>query len=343
MRRRAMLADMGAASLGMAAVPALALEAARHGITLAAAEEHSNVAVDEWHEIVQEYRYTYMTTPPAELLSALVVDVIAIQKAIDHQKKGDLASRELSRCGAFLSAVMAMTMANLGDVRHAQRWWRSARQLADQSRDVAGILWVRGREVVRGLYEQRSPASILRLVEQAESIAQTRQLPEPQLLSGEAQAQAMAGESENALRTLHELQELYPTLPSSLTGNRDSLFGWAEDRIRFVESYVYSYAGKLGEAAEARKRALNVYPPIYSRGPAQIELQHALALTINGDITEGPRHAMATLANLRPVDQIRPVMDFAYRVLNLVPIGQQDRGAPAELREYLHTPLAIES
>jgi transposase InsO family protein len=57
---------------------ALALEAARHGLSLSFAEGRAERAVDEWQAIVAEYGYAYQTSGPAELLTSVLTDLIGI-------------------------------------------------------------------------------------------------------------------------------------------------------------------------------------------------------------------------------------------------------------------------
>ena len=90
------------------AAPALALETARHGLTLTLAQQRADVAVDEWQEIVTEYGYSYQTAAPAELLDSLIVDVLGIQYAIQSQDN-ETNLQGLRRAGALLATLMAMT------------------------------------------------------------------------------------------------------------------------------------------------------------------------------------------------------------------------------------------
>jgi transcriptional regulator with XRE-family HTH domain len=339
-RRTFVFGASGIAGLGFTA-PALALETARHGLTLGLAQQRAEVAVDEWHAIVTEYGYSYQTSPPAELLDLLMVDVLGIQYAIDYHEQAaasDMTMRELRRAGALLAALMAMTVANLGQVRQSERWWRSARQIAAQSGDVETVTWVRGREVVRALYEQRPLGLILRLVADAEAHASgvpARALPE--LVSGKAQALALAGRADDATAALRRLNDIYASLPNEATADRDTVFSWADDRVRFTESFVYSHLGQVEQAAVAQAQALAAYPASYRRGPAQIELQRALCLVRSNDVAGGISHAQAVLAGLSPAENIRPIFDLSRRVLDAVPIAQQSHTAVTDLHDCLTT------
>jgi hypothetical protein len=268
-----------------------------------------------------------------------MVDVLGIQYAIDYQEQvgaSEIALRELRRAGALLAALMAMTVANLGQVRHAERWWRSARHIAAQSGDVETVTWVRGREVVRAIYEQRPLGLILRLIADAEADAHgapARALPE--LVSGKAQALAVAGRRDDALAVLYELEAVHEALPAEDSTSRATIFAWADAQLSFTQSFVYSYLGQVDKAAAAQAQTLAAYPPTYRRGPAQIELQRALCMVRGNDVTGGVRHAQTVMASLTPTDYIRPIFDLSHRVLDAVPLGQQPHLAVTELRDCL--------
>jgi hypothetical protein len=231
---------------------------------------------------------------------------------------------------------VAMTVANLGHVRHAERWWRSARRVAAQSEDVETVIWVRGREVVRALYEQRPLGLVFRLIEEAEAHAHgapARALPE--LVSGKAQALALAGRSDDSLVVLHRLEAVHETLPVEGSTHRATIFSWADAQLSFTQSFVYSYLGQVEEAATAQAQTLAAYPTNYHRGTAQIELQRALCMVRSNDVTGGVHHAQTVMTSLSPTDYIRPVFDLGRRVLDAVPIAQQPHTAVTELRDCL--------
>jgi transcriptional regulator with XRE-family HTH domain/tetratricopeptide (TPR) repeat protein len=333
-RRTFVLGLGGLAGLGIAA-PGLALEAARHGLTAGLAEQRGETAVEEWHEIVREYGYSYQVTAPAELLESLIVDVLGVQYAMDRQRD-DAALRELYRVSALLAALTAMTVSNVGLTGNATRWWRTARHLADRSGTTETAAWVRGHEVVRGLYERRPLGTILQLVDEAERLADAAPATAlPELIAGKAQALALAGRPDEATATLRRLHDAYAALPDEVPDDRDTIFVWAEDRLRYTEGFVYSQLGDVARADVAQRRAVEVYPASDRRGPAQIELQRALGLTRAGDTFEGVRLAQGTMSGLPPADHIRPVLDLSSRVLDAVPPEHQGSAAVAEFRDHL--------
>lgn len=335
MQRRSLLFGLGgAATLGLAA-PGLALEAARHGLMLSAAEEQAALAVEEWQEIVTDYGYTIMRMPPAELLDSLTVDLIGLQLAL-NRTSNQTTMHELRRVGALLAHLMALTVGGVGQLREAGRWWRTARRVADESGDRYTSMWIRGREVVRALYERRTLPVVLTLVEQAEHDGPRPPVTvRPELLAGKAQVLAMLGRSQEAEATLRELREVFADLPPEATRDTDSWFSWPENRLRFTESFVYSELGQFQQATEAQDRALALYEPTYIRGPAQIELQRARCLVGCGDTANGVRHAQDTISQLPSKHRALPIIELGRKVLAAVPVEDRRLPAVTEFAEYL--------
>ncbi|GAB2597078.1 hypothetical protein GCM10027269_60370 [Kribbella endophytica] len=169
--------------------------------------------------------------------------MLGLQVALERGSRA-APLNELRQYGATLASLMAMTIANVGDVRQARRWWRTARNLAEESGDPSTIMWIRGRGVVRGLYEARPTAAILQMIEQAESFANgSTPTDRAELMSGKAQTLALAGRRAEAEAALHEVRAIYDSLPPETIDNRDSIYGWPEDRLRFTESYVSRISG----------------------------------------------------------------------------------------------------
>lgn len=335
LRRMFMFGLGGTAALGSAA-PALALETVRHGLTTSMIEERAQATLDEWREIVLEYGSAYLTRSPRELLDSLIVDMLGVEHAISQDP--DLATRqELQRAAGLLAAFTAVTVANLGQTFEARRWWRTARRVADESGDPETILWVRGWEIVRAPYEQCPLPVVSRLTEQAESRVTPGVAPAalPELLSGKAQCLTLAGRHNEALAALEQVRDSFAAIPTHVANDRESVFGWAEQELRFTESFVFSHMGKLEQADEAQRRALALYPASHQRGPAQIELMHALCLVRCGDVTVGMRHALQVMDRLPQKHQVRPVTDLGYKVLHAVPHDQRQLGDVRELGDYL--------
>jgi hypothetical protein len=344
MRRRAFLMGLAALTGLGAAEPAMALEGTRHGLNFALAERHASTDVEEWHEIALEYGHTYPITAPSELLKTLLVDLYGLQAAIGRYPD-DAIQRELRQAGAMLSAFTAQTVANLGYLREARRWWRTARRAADESGDRYTMLWIRGREIVRAGYEHRPLTTITQLIDEAEARvgASPPVAAMPELLGGKAQALALMGQvaSAEAEMTLAGLRRAFEELPFPLKAANDSVFMWGEERLRLTESIVYTYLGDGRKAEQAQNRALALFPADDLRSPAQIELQRALCLVGAGDVHSGIRHAQAIVSGLPAMHRIRPVADLGHKVLRAVPAAERQWPGAQEYSECLTASFAV--
>src|SRR3954463_3495917 len=101
---------------------------------------------------------------------------------------------------------------------------------------------------------------------------------------------ALAGRSDAATDALRRLERIHEGLPAEAMADGASVLVWAEDRIRFTQSFVYAQLGNTAQAMNAQDAALAAFPVTYRRGPAQIELQRALCLVRDNDVTGGVRH-----------------------------------------------------
>jgi transcriptional regulator with XRE-family HTH domain len=344
MKRREFL--MSAATFaGLGSVSAgTALEAVRHEVNRSLSGRHDMTDVDDWREIAVEYGQTYPITAPRELLGSLMVDLHGLQAALERYPN-DAAQRELRRVGAMLSAFTAQTIANLGGLRESRRWWRTARQAADDSEDRYTIIWIRGREIVRAGYEHRPLSSILQLIDEGEARIDGKapRAALPEFLSGKAQALALMGESADTEteETLIRLRKSFEALPYPLRVSNDSIFSWGEERLRFTESLAYTYLGNYRRASTAQDRALALYSPGDLRSPAQIELQRAMCLVGAGDVQQGIRHAQDVVTSLPAMHQIRPVADLGHKVLRAIPVREQHEAGVQEYRECLSATFAV--
>lgn len=336
MKRRTLLGLGSVAGLGIVA-PGITSETLRRGVTQHLAEERAQRAVGAWGEIVTAYGYRYNRSGPTEMLSTLVVDLLAIQAATQRQlPAADL--RELRRIATYLAGFMAMALTDLGQLVQARRWWRSARHVAEDSGDVHAILWVRGREIVRGMYEHVPADATLRLVSDAERYngATVPATAMVELCYGKAQALALAGHRQRAVEMLTFCQDsIFPALPAGVTADHGSLFGWPEQRLRFTESFVHSFLGEAELAEEAQTRAIALYPESDKRGAALIELQRALCLVKQGDVVTGVGHAYSTMTELAAAYHNSVVLGLGQHVVDAVPVTDRRGGVVADFVDYL--------
>jgi hypothetical protein len=299
--------------------------------------------VDDWHETVHEYGYTYLSAPRAELLADLCGDLTAVLALIPHAS--DQTVRGLSEAAGRLAGLLAMVCTDLGLGREARRAWQVARHLADQSGSASAAIWVRGNEAVLGLYSHRPLPVVLDLADRGLARSQGAAVGGVvNLASARAQTLALMGRQTEAATALHTVEDAFGQLPAETTGLTESIFGFPEHLVRHTESFVHSLSGgATSPAYAAQDRALAGYTTSKPIGRGQVQPHRAACLVRDGDLAGGVGHAVATLQALPGHARGRLVLTVAEAVLTAVPPGQRDRGDAADyahLLTTLRTPVA---
>lgn len=310
-------------------------EALRHNLTSLLGGPVADVA--EWEETAWSYGCTYATTPPEELLSELRTDI-----ALAGAQLASIASgpdrHSMQRVIALMAAFMAHTVANLGNSRAGLRWWRTARRFADASNDSDTRTWVRGREIVRGMYERRSLPTLLALADEASAISQQPGMGTGSVLAGRAQVLAMLGRAAEARQALAVVRDASDHLPATVADDAASMYGWPEHRLRYTESYVFTFLGDRERAEAAQDQAFQLFPDHMFREHAQVELHRAIGLVRSGDIPGGVEHAQQVVGRLPAGHRIATILELARSVEAAVPPTERRRPQVAALRELLALP-----
>jgi len=324
------LAAMGTSSV-------TGLEALRHELFTATGGDSADLA--EWEAIAWEYGSTYATTPPLDLMRQLATDLVVAREQLGRSHD-DGQLRRLQRVIAQLAAYTAQTAGNLGNRREAVRWWRAARQAADASEHPEIRVWVRGREVVRGMYEHRPVDYLLSLADEALSITDRPGVGTGSVLSGRAQALAMCGRAAEARSALADLYRMVDHLPARVRSDIESMYGWPEYRLRHTESLVFTHIGDFAAAETAQEQAFALYPTGFFRERTQVRLHRAQRLMRDGDPVAGAVDAREALESLPEAQRIEVVLEVARWAVATVPAAEQRRAEVGELREMLALPAA---
>ncbi len=334
-RRRSLL-EYAALGIAGAAGPLVALEALRHDLVQAVAGDAA-ASLEEWEAVAWDYGYTYAVTPPATLLDDLGIDLLVARGQLGHMTD-PLSQRGMQRVIAVLEAFLAQTLGNLGHVQAGRRWWRTARATADKSQDAEIRTWVRGREVIRGLYEQWPSTLVLEHAEEAAAVDASPGMGSATVLIGRAQALAAMGRSAEAKSAMTAVYDVVDRLPDRVTADVTSMYGWPEYRLRHGESFVYTHLGDNRRAAAAQDRALALYPAHMFRERAQVQLHQAVRMVHGGDPTAGAAHARQVVGELPEKQRIKVVLEAAKSVVRAVPEAEQRRPEVVALREMLALP-----
>ncbi|MEO3868455.1 hypothetical protein ABGB18_06460 [Nonomuraea sp. B12E4] len=280
-------------------------------------------SVEEWHITAADHLHALRTRPPAQVVTDLVIDAHALAEQMSTAAARELP--ELHRVAAMLSSVQANALTREGDHGAAIRWWRTARRSADASRDLDLRLLVRAEEAAHGLYGQRSPESVLRLIEDARRLAGQR--PVLKLLTAEAKALSMIGRHDEAT------ESLYALLALTEVAEGDRLGFWKTDQIYFAASWVHAAAGREDLADQAYEQVLRLAGDYLY--PVNVNLHRAMCTVRLGGVDEGVRRAADVVDALPVRYRSTHVMETARMVLRAVPIENQTRPVARDLRAML--------
>jgi hypothetical protein len=328
--RRQRLSEAGL----LAAASLVGTEAVRHGLGAAL---RGGIDLDEWDQIADEYAHEYCCTPPERLLPDLSADLAWLSGQLSV---AGAATRGVYRVAGQLSAIMAVALASAGAPRRARGWWRTACEASDRSGDVRTQAFVRGWEVVDGLYEARPVPEILGRAQGSVALLDGVVCAgAAELYAGLAQTLAVVGRRGDALRALARVADLTGRMPPAVTDDDESLLGWPEVRLRHTESYVYTWLGDVPAASAAQEQALRLYrPESPARQPTQVKLHRAAGMLRAGDVAGGLAYASAVLDDLPAEQHNDHVYALGRAVLAFVPRREWGRPDAAELRERLTAP-----
>lgn len=285
--------------------------------------DHDFRTLEEWDLACVDHLHALRTRPPRQVAADLVIDLMTVRRQMTASAPAEVTA--LQRVTAALSTVHANALTRLGDHGAAIRWWHTARHAADLSGDFQLRLLVRGEEAGHGLYGQRDPQTVLRLVHSAEQIAGK---PSVDLLTTRAKALTLLGRNDEARETLDALLRL---AQGGVTA--DPLGFWRENQVYFAESWVHAGAGNEAAADEAGSRVARLTSDYQYR--ANVALHGAWCTVVQGGTDEGVRRAAATIDALQPAYRSTHILETGRTILRAVPLDQQDRPAVGEFREVL--------
>lgn len=319
------------------------LEASRHSLAVSLGRVQD---VDEWAAVTTSYARDVVTTPPAALLPDLAADLELLRATASRATASD-GTAALTAPAAELAVLIALTLTALGRTRAAGRWWRTARATADSSAERWVGSFARGWEVTSGLSEHRPLPELLKLAEEALTLADDPLVPvddalvlagrrgcAARALAARAEVLASAGRVADALTSLREFLAVACDLPRESSGGT-SLHDWPEYRVCGVESFVHTRLGDTRAAYVAQDRTLACCPTESLHERAEIELQLAQCLVVDGESAAGLAVAMRVLVELPDEWHTHYLYDAAGRVLSAVPGKDLGRAAVRDYRELL--------
>jgi transcriptional regulator with XRE-family HTH domain len=321
-RRRLLLAALGVGAGALASSGPL-----NTLIDLALTSEPRDLG--DWQLAVADHLHAIRTRPPAQARDDLLVDLLSLRRQM-ILPGADVT--ELQRVLAALSTLHGGVLTRLGDHGAALRWWRTARHAADAVGDPDLRLLVRGEEAGFGLYGQRDPATVLRLLDDADQIKSGSQsVWRADLTRTRAKALSLLGRHEQAKTAV---RALVAATPDDAPAGPIPTF-WVADQIHFAESWVYAAAGDESAADEARGRVL-AYRGDYQYA-ANVSLHDALCTVVKGGIAEGACHASGVLSSMPSGFRSHMITETGKTVLRAVPLEKRQLPSVREFREVLAT------
>lgn len=313
-RRRLLLATLGVGAFAASAsLTAL--------IDLALTSEPRDLA--DWQVAVADHLHAIRTRPPAQARDDLSVDLLRLRQQMMRAGGGDA---DLRRVLAALAALQGGVLTRLGEHGAALRWWRTACHAADDSADLELRLLVRAEAVGFGLYGQRDPATVLRLLDDTERIAgRSRSVWRADLNSTRAKALSLLGRHDEARAAV---SVLLAAVPDEAPGSPIPTL-WTADQAHFAESWVLAAAGDEPGTGRARDRVLS-YTGDYQY-IANVNLHGALCTVVSGGAAEGAQRAAEVLDALLPRFRSQMITETARRVLAAVPRDGRDSPAVRDL------------
>jgi hypothetical protein len=186
------------------------------------------------------------------------------------------------------------------------------------------------------LYGGHEPAEIILMA--GDAVEASRGIPCAGAVSGlaaEAQAASLMADAKRARATLGRLSDVFERLPDDVAHARSSEYGWSEQRLRHVESYVFTRLGETRLAERAQDQADELYPATNRSGRTQVHLHRAECLIIDGDIAEGARYASSVLEEQPQGQRTEWVMELARTAVAAIPARARNLPAVREFRGLL--------
>jgi hypothetical protein len=325
--RRQILASL--ATFGASTVVLPALENLRDLID---AGRDTTTRLTDWEEIVAEHASSFDIRPLPSLISELALDILDLRRTMPAQGSSVEAWH---RVHAQLTLLLAHALGSAGQSRASRDWWLRARHAAEASGDPQLVSFARSKAAIQALFEGRLPPQVL-LVRASEAVKAAKGQPCPGLavaLALQAQVHAMQGDRVRAREALLEQGRVFQLMPTTITTNTTSVFGWPVSRLLHTRSFASTYDGGLDDADQAQHEALDATPATSTRTRAQVRLHMALTEVRHGDVLAGLDMARGAVSGLVHHDRTTFIRFNAAAVAEAIPPQLPKEAGPLVL-EY---------
>lgn len=284
-------------------------------------------------ERVGDRIHSYTHTPPAQVLTELMPDLLEVQQLAEQRQPAKVQER-LSTVTAALGLLGADALMKLGEIDRARYWYGTARLAADDTTNSRLRAQVRAQEAMLPYYYGRLERTVS-LAREAQALsADTVCGANALAAAAEGRALARLGDAEGAERAMATAQCLVDRLDEPST---DAAFEFNDKRLLLYLSGTLTYLGEFGRARHVQQEALERYrsDPTLVIDPALIRLDQAVVEAVDGDIDDACAIATDTLLKLPAEHRTRIVLKRAADVLQAIPTQRGDRPIVRELHELV--------
>ncbi|MFD8967046.1 helix-turn-helix domain-containing protein [Streptomyces sp. NPDC059568] len=324
-------------SLGLTMMPPTstaltALAAVRRSMASIIATPIAETTIEQWERQAAEYGHAYQITPPAEILSGSINDLLEQRALLEQRQPTDVRAR-LCRIAAQLAGTAGIALVALGEHREARQWYHLGQLLAEETADRALRAWLLAREAVIPFYFG-APAAALALAERARLVAgQTVCATAAWAPSLEARALARMGRKREAQEAMSLAQRAFAGLGASQTS--DTAYGYTERQLMWHGGSMWTMIGDSRRAQTALHAARDLYSADEHLDRALIAMDEATCLVGVGEITVACRETEMLLLGLPREHRTGIVISRARDLLGSIPPRGSTMSAVRDLRELV--------
>lgn len=330
MERRSLLRLLSALGPG-AAIPASTVDAVHTALRQITGEPTERDA-DDWEQIAWDYAQGVWTDLSGSRSADLAADIQDLSRHL--ARTTDPSERAtLLRVYAQLSAFLALDLPLIAGPRACWRAWSAARVAADASGDRDLAVWVRAEEASESFFMKRLGPAIGNLLDQAVELGGGRPcLGLARALDIRGRLLAAQGEVDAARKALGELNDVYSAFPTSVTGDRISVWGMPLTDMLWAEGWVLTKLGDVKRATPLLEQAVAASSQERVGGTTNLTLMLMWGAIQNGEVTEGLDHALRAA---QPLPVTPPRRRILGEILAALPDKAHDLPTARELRALI--------
>ncbi|MGF1424933.1 hypothetical protein [Kitasatospora sp. LaBMicrA B282] len=297
----------------------------------------SSTQLEVLEERMLELRRSYVFTPPAPMLSQLLLELEELRVLSADRQPASVQVR-LSEMTALVATLIADALMKLGRIHQAQRWYGTARSAADDSGNTDLRARVRAQAAMLPYYYGPLDTAV-ELARQARLLNRNRPTATGALAAAaEARALARRGSVEDARAAICQAQELFDRCHH---GPPDDAWAFPERRLYLYLSGAYTYLGETSRARAVQQQALPLYPDGGGGiDPALLRLEEAICLVRERNLTDACQLAGQTYLQVPQAHRTSILESRAQDVIEILPASLRSARAVRELGDILALPAA---